>query len=168
MELTANQRADTGNSTAAERDLVHTFGQALGSDLEEVQRLDVEAYGDDAYSYMTLRQFLDITGELFQVCKDVNGSVIAYGIIAQSANQDSGWLLSLVVSLRHRRKGIGAALTRRLLDKASTYSFREIFLTVATDNNAAISLYKELGFTVVKIEHHYYVQNEDRIVMRRP
>jgi ribosomal protein S18 acetylase RimI-like enzyme len=167
MELTVDQRADSGDSTAAEVDVVHTFSQALRSDLEEVQRLDVETYGDDAYSHVTLRQFLDVTGELFQVCKDADGNVIAYGVIARSASQGSGWLLSLAVSLPHRRKGIGSALTRRLLDKASQHSLREIFLTVATDNNAAISLYKELGFSTVKVERNYYVQNEDRIIMRR-
>ena len=78
---------------------MHTLGRALKFDLEKAQQLDAEVYGDNAYSYVMLRQFLDIAGELFQVCKDDKGNVIAYGIIASSVSQGSGWLLSLVVSL---------------------------------------------------------------------
>jgi [ribosomal protein S18]-alanine N-acetyltransferase len=165
--MTVDQRPDAGKSTAAEIDLVPTFGQALTSDLEGVRRLEVETYGDDAYSYVVLRQFIDMSGEFVQVCKDANGNVIAYGIIARSVSQDSGWFLSLVVSLPHRRKGIGATLARRLLAKADSYSCEKIFLTVAPDNNAAISLYKRLGFTFVEKFEHYYGRNEDRILMCR-
>ncbi len=146
---------------------MHTLGQALKCDLADIQRLDVEAYGDDAYPYFILRQFLDIAGELFQVCKDPEGNVIAYGIIVPSASQGSGWLLSLAVSLPHRRQGIGTELSRRLLDKAKLSSLEKVYLTVAPGNDAAIFLYERLGFTGAKIEHHYFGQSEDRIVMCR-
>lgn len=146
-------------------DLVFEIDQVLNSDLEKVQQLEIEAYGDDAYSYVVLRQFLDISGELFKVCRDVSGNVIAYGIV--SVSQADGWLLSLVVSLIHRRKGIGTALVKQLLNKVDSYPIQRIFLTVATDNDAAISLYKKLGFIILKVEPHYYGRNEDRIIMCR-
>jgi [ribosomal protein S18]-alanine N-acetyltransferase len=167
MELAGDQRADTGKSTSARRDLAYAPSEALKPDLAEVQRLDVETYGDEAYSYMVLRQFLDMSGELFQVCRDGNGNVIAYGIVTRSVSQDTGWLLSVVVSLPYRRKGIGTALVKQLLDKAALCSMKNIFLTVAVDNDAAISLYKALGFIVVRVEHHYYGQDENRILMCR-
>lgn len=166
MELTASQQAETGKSMAAEMDLGLNFHQALKSDLKEVQRLELEAYGDDAYSYVVLRQFLDMCGDLFQICKDANDSVIAYGIIARSVSQNDGWFHSLVVSMNHRRKGIGTALSKQLLNKADSHSLEKIFLTVAPDNSA-IPLYKKLGFTVVKVEPHYYGGKEDRIIMHR-
>jgi len=146
---------------------MHTLGRALKFDLEKIQQLDAEVYGDNAYSYVMLRQFLDIAGELFQVCKDDKGNVIAYGIIASSVSQGSGWLLSLVVSLSHRRKGIGVALVSQLLNKASLSSLKKIYLTVVPGNDAAISLYKRLGFTTMKVEYHCFGKNEDRIVMCR-
>jgi ribosomal protein S18 acetylase RimI-like enzyme len=167
MELTVSQRADTGKLTAAEMDLSHNFDQALPSDLEGVQQLELEAYGDHAYSYVVLRQFLDMTGELFQVCRDANGNVIAYGVIARSINQDSGWFHSLVVSTAHQRKGIGTELSEKLLNKADSHSLKELFLTVEPDNKTAISLYKKLGFIDVKFEPHYYGKNEGRIIMHR-
>jgi ribosomal-protein-alanine N-acetyltransferase len=167
MELTVSQRADTGKSTATEMDLNHNFDQALTSDLEGVQQLELETYGEHAYSYVVLRQFLDTSGELFQVCRDAGRDVIAYGIIARSTSQDTGWLHSLVVSVDHRRKGIGIELSKKLIDKAGSHSLKEIFLTVKPDNKAAISLYKRLGFADVKFEPHYYGRNEGRIVMRR-
>lgn len=147
---------------------MHKLGQALKFDLEDVQRLDIEVYGDAAYSYLTLRQFLDIGGDLFQVCKNMNGDVIAYGVIAPSVRQGSGWLLSLAVSLSHRRMGIGTALVNELLNMASKSIVERVFLTVAPNNGAAISFYHRLGFTPAKIERHYFGRNEHRIIMCRP
>jgi [ribosomal protein S18]-alanine N-acetyltransferase len=166
MTLTGDQRTGTGK-LAAEMNPAYPPDGALKSDLGKVQRLDMKAYGDEAYPYMVLRQFLDMSGDLFQVCRDSNGDVIAYGIITRSASEDSGWLLSVVVDEPHRRKGIGTALVRQLLDKANHYSLKKILLTVATDNEAAIALYKALGFVAVKVEHHYYGKNEDRLIMCR-
>jgi ribosomal-protein-alanine N-acetyltransferase len=149
-------------------DPVRMPDRALKSDLEEVQRFELETYGDRAYSYEVLRQFLDTSGELFQVWRDADGTAIAYGIVARSVRQEEGWFHSLVVSAPHRRKGIGNALAERLLDKANSHSIRELFLTVAPSNYAAISLYERLGFVRLEVESHYYGRNEDRIVMRRP
>ncbi len=146
---------------------MHTFGHALKVDLEDIQRLDLEVYAENAYSYLILRQFLDIAGELFRVCKDGKGNAIAYGVIAPSVSPGSGWLLSLVVGLSHRRKGIGTTLVNQLLNKASFFALEKIYLTVAPGNHAAISLYERLGFTIAKAEHHYFGRNEARIVMCR-
>lgn len=165
-ELTVNQRADTRKPTA-EMDLKYNFDQALTSDLKDVRRLELEAYGDHAYSYIVLRQFLDMSGELFRVCRDDEGNVIAYGVVARSINQKSGWFNSLVVSVAHRRKGIGTKLSKQLMDKADLHSLKEIFLTVEPDNQGAILLYEKLGFAFVKEEPDYYGKNEKRNIMRR-
>ncbi|MBV9163542.1 MAG: GNAT family N-acetyltransferase [Pseudonocardiales bacterium] len=146
---------------------MHTLSQALKFDLEGIQQLDAEVYGEDAYSYMILRQFLDVAGELFLVCKDGRGHVVAYGIIVPSVSQGSGWLLSLVVGLSHRRKGIGTALVNQLLDKATLSSLEKIYLTVAPGNHSALSLYGRLGFATMEVEHHYFGPNKDRIIMCR-
>lgn len=146
------------------RTLVH----ALKLDLEDVQRLDAEACGDNAYPYMIFRQLLDVTGELFQVCKNSEGNVIAYGVIAPSVRLGSGWLLSLVVSSQYRRKGIGTALVNQLLYKAASFSLDQVNLTVAPDNGAAISFYQRLGFTpAANVERHYFGRDSDRILMSR-
>ncbi len=160
-------RICTNMSSLAESELHAHILPTSQVDLENIQRLDVEVYGDSAYSYVTLRQFMDIGGELFRVCKDSANNVIAYGVIASSASRDSGWLLSLVISPHHRRKGIGTTLVNQLLHKAIIYSLEKIYVTVAPRNFAAISLYTRLGFAAVNHEHHYFGRNEDRIVMCR-
>lgn len=147
---------------------MRTLSHALKLDLEDVQRLDAEVCGDDAYSYMIFRQLLDITGELFRVCKDSEGNVIAYGVIAPSVRRNSGWLLSLVVGLPYRRKGIGTALVNQLLEKAASSSLDQVNLTVAPDNDAAIYFYKRLGFIPsANVERHYFGRDADRILMCR-
>jgi [ribosomal protein S18]-alanine N-acetyltransferase len=167
MELTVSQQADTGKPTTTNMNLNYDFGQALVSDLRDLRQLEVEVYGDHAYSYTVLRQFLDMTGELFQVCRDAAGKVIAYGVVARSVSQDNGWFHSLVVSAKHRRKGIGTTLAKQLINKADLHSLKKLFLTVESNNKDAISLYKKLGFICVRVEPDYYGPNKERIIMQR-
>lgn len=54
------------------------------------------------------------------------------------------------VSPQHRRKGIGSALTRILLEHARKHGITEITLTTTDFHEAAIKLYKRVGFTVVR------------------
>ncbi|PWU22260.1 MAG: hypothetical protein C5B49_01065 [Bdellovibrio sp.] len=54
--------------------------------------------------------------------------------------------LGMGVSLPFRRRGIGKNLTRACLAEAWSSGFDKIELTVYADNEAAISLYRSLGF----------------------
>jgi ribosomal protein S18 acetylase RimI-like enzyme len=57
--------------------------------------------------------------------------------------------LSLGVAREHRRRGLGASLLAGTLDLARNSGFRQVSLSVARDNVAAISLYEKFGFGVV-------------------
>ena len=55
-------------------------------------------------------------------------------------------LMGLAVLEEHRGKGIAKRLVERLLSEAKTAGCVKVFLLVAEDNKAAISLYNSLGF----------------------
>jgi ribosomal-protein-alanine N-acetyltransferase len=74
-------------------------------------------------------------------------------------------VLTLAVRPSFRRKGVGRALIRAVLDAADA-----AFLEVAEDNPAAIALYESLGFEPVGRRAGYYSRRSgaaDAIVMRR-
>jgi [ribosomal protein S18]-alanine N-acetyltransferase len=73
---------------------------------------------------------------------------------------------TLAVDPAHRRRGIGRALLRAVLDHVMGAT---VFLEVRTDNAAAIALYRSEGFTVIGTRRRYYrPSGADAFTMRRP
>lgn len=111
------------------------------ADLNAVSLVDRESFGQDCYSAMALRQFLDIGQGLFRVAES-NHEILGYAIGAVTANGVVGWILALAVSESARRTGIGAALVKQIVELLDQGGVSEILLTVAPDNLGAISLYR--------------------------
>lgn len=63
----------------------------------------------------------------------------------------------------------GRGIGRRLLDDLLNFATRgEVFLEVRTDNEAAINLYKSVGFATVGVRKRYYkVSGADAYTMKR-
>ena len=71
---------------------------------------------------------------------------VPVGVIALQTVGDVADLHRLVVSPRHRRQGIGAALVGAGLTAVRHRGARSVMLEVAWDNDPAIALYQGLGF----------------------
>ncbi len=54
----------------------------------------------------------------------------------------------IVVRGDYRGRGIGEVLTRHIIGYAKAFGVNTIYLTVDTDNEAAIRLYKKFGFVI--------------------
>ncbi|MFX1535875.1 MAG: ribosomal protein S18-alanine N-acetyltransferase [Promethearchaeota archaeon] len=77
-------------------------------------------------------------------------------------------LLSIAVLKNYRKQGIASALIKHAhngLKKAN--KFQGIYLEVRESNTPAISLYKKLGFEVIKTRNSYYTDGENALVMAR-
>ena len=65
-----------------------------------------------------------------------------------------------------RRKGVGEAVLRDILDKVKKQGAAEIFLEVRPSNLAACSLYEKLGFQILGVRKNYYQSPvEDALIM---
>ena len=133
---------------------------AAPADAEAVARLDAEQHDRDALDVLPLiRAELEriAAGAVHRTCAVaiVDGEIVAY---ARSGFNDyaadpgarglpSGWYLTgLVVSPRHRRAGIGAALTRHRLAHLRRLGVAEVRYFTSADNTASIALHEALGF----------------------
>lgn len=79
-------------------------------------------------------------------------------------------ILNLGVAKKYQQQGCGKALLHRLLDYCQQQQIETIFLEVRASNQAAISLYQQLGFVETGRRVGYYPgikQNEDAVLMRR-
>lgn len=58
------------------------------------------------------------------------------------------WIEYIVVQPKHRRKGVGTALLRRLINYAERANIDRIYTTINPDNEASIELHQKTGFQV--------------------
>lgn len=75
-------------------------------------------------------------------------------------------VLSVATAPEARRRGVGRALLDELLRYGAANDVRVLVLEVRRSNDAAIGLYRSLGFTVLGVRARYYADNdEDAIEM---
>jgi [ribosomal protein S18]-alanine N-acetyltransferase len=67
-----------------------------------------------------------------------------------------------------RGQGIGASLLRAGVEWASAVGARRMLLEVRPDNEAALALYRSLGFAAISTRRDYYGAGLDAVVMLRP
>lgn len=74
-------------------------------------------------------------------------------------------LHKIFVADEYRGKSIGTQLLKRMVEELSNRNLRS-FLTVNPNNDAALKLYKSLGFSVEKSIKGYYRSYEDRLILQ--
>lgn len=135
------------------------------TDLQSTLALDREAFAEQGYTSIVLRQAHDVFDDLFRVYENADGTVAGYAMGAITTDRTRAWVLALAVARKHRGAGIGRALTVDLLSLLRGRGVVDVFLTVAPRNGAAIRLYESTGFTVDRTVEDYFGPGERRLVM---
>lgn len=89
----------------------------------------------------------------------INAFIIVY------KNIDYFELEAIVVNINFRKKGIASRLIK-FFEEKYTKKGDSILLEVAVNNEAAVSLYKKIGFEIINIRKKYYDQI-DAYVMKK-
>lgn len=97
---------------------------------------------------------------------DGAGEVAGYAVLWET---DRGAQLgNLAVRPERRRRGLGRRLVREALRAARASGCRRLFLEVRESNEAALALYRELGFrTLGRRVDYYRSPREDALVMAK-
>lgn len=82
-----------------------------------------------------------------------------------NTSKDISYILNLVVSAEHRRKGIGSQILLALSEVAIAHGFRKMSLRVRLNNAPAHSLYVMFGFIEDEIIPDYYHDGESALHM---
>lgn len=106
---------------------------------------DAAPHNDPATS---IRQKIAVERELFLVA-DLAGSIV--GTVMGGYDGHRGWIYSVAVDAGHRRRGIGAALLRRLEADLKSRGCLKVNLQVRATNTQVIGFYERLGFMVEPI-----------------
>lgn len=134
------------------------------ADLDRCAGIEQAAFGDEGYNRITLRQFLDIAGDLFTVAAGDAG-IMGYALAAPSTEKDLAWLLSVAVDGPYRNLGAGRRLVTHTLARCAAYGFARVRVTVHPDNGPSISVMRSLNFTEIGEEPHYFGPGEPRRIL---
>lgn len=97
---------------------------------------------------------------------DLSGIVIGYGIMSVAAGE--AHILNICVHPDLQRRGYGGRMLAALLMKAEQAEAAKVFLEVRPSNEAALRLYRGVGFDQIGIRPAYYqsvVGREDAVVL---
>jgi ribosomal-protein-alanine N-acetyltransferase len=78
-----------------------------------------------------------------------------------------GHIVSIAIMPKYRHKGVARAVIANAIQGMEYYKAKQGFLEVRVTNDAAISLYKKLGFEITRTINGYYSDGEDAYVMTK-
>jgi ribosomal-protein-alanine N-acetyltransferase len=118
--------------------------------------VDIHRQGfDPGWSATTFAEFLaKDTVRLF--CAFDSDVMVSFVLTSYISPQCE--ILTFATAPLQRCKGIGRALLAHMFEAMRRDGAEEVFLEVATDNDAARGLYQSLGFTQVGLRKSYYAR----------
>ena len=132
-------------------------------DLSALRKLEKECFGKDAWPFLDLVAILTF-GEVVRL-KAVEDDQMAGFVAGDPRPRDGwGWVATLAVDQRFRRRGIGLSLLHACENELGVPRSR---LTVRVSNHGAISMYEKDGYHTTDIWKAYYNDGEDGMVMEK-
>jgi len=107
----------------------------------------------DLSGFIMRRNAITLVGE-FQ--SGVADDPIAGFVIAQPVRRKYGRILTLDILPQARRFGLATQLMNASEDRLRALGCSEIYLETAVDNEAALRLYRKLGYQVLRTLPEYY------------
>lgn len=127
---------------------------AAADDAEALARLHAAAFAQ-GWTADSLAGFLAAHGTVAFLAEESGTSL---GFILFRAAGGEAEILTLAVHPKARRQGFGRRLVEAAAGKAQTMGAAALFLEVAVDNKAALSLYGSLGFAEAGRRKAYYAR----------
>ncbi len=92
---------------------------------------------------------------------------VAYGFVQFQWVAGEAEINTICVSPNYRRQHFGRDLITGLLTHLKTMQTTKVFLEVAADNKAALSLYQHFGFETFGRRKNYYANGQDAVTMAK-
>lgn len=135
----------------------------MTEDIDEVQKLEKMCFSIP-WSREALRMEVEQNKCARYFSVKVASRVIGYG--GMWTVLDEAHITNIAVHPDYRRQGVGRLIVETLMQEAVRLGMERMTLEVRVSNNAAISLYKALGFEEGGIRKGYYANNrEDALIM---
>lgn len=140
-----------------------TVRRATIEDAKEIFAIEMECFSVPWSLDSIETELVNEDKKLYYVVEDANGVI---GYAGAWLVYDEGQITNIAIRPSARRQSFGAKLTSALIEECFKRGMHEIFLEVRISNLSALSLYRQLGFTVKGMRKNYYSEpKEDAYIM---
>jgi ribosomal-protein-alanine N-acetyltransferase len=125
--------------------------------LDRLYEIEIECFDREAFTKQQIAHLLIDYNSVSLVAK-VNGEIVGFiiGMIYLERNSLTGHILTIDISLIHRRKGIAQKLLQEIEKIFKEKGVKACRLEVREDNIAALRLYQKFGYKkVAKLKNYY-------------
>lgn len=136
--------------------------QAKLYDVPAIVRIETDSF-DDPWSAESITKDVTTGSGVYVAVAEADGEKAGFAEMRIVA--DEAQIFSVAVDKDLRGRGIGDALLRHLVQKSKELGCNTLTLEVRAGNEAAISLYKKMGFKEVGKRKGYYGGREDALLM---
>ena len=141
---------------------------ATPADLEAILAIEQASTGAPHWSHSQWLAALSPDRETAPIrvvfAAEGNGGIVGFAVASRAG--DLAELESVAVSPSARRKGIGKALCRQVMDWSRNTGTSELELEVRASSASALALYRSLGFVEQARRREYYRNpTEDAVLM---
>ena len=134
-------------------------------DFETLYEIDQACYEPAiAYSKREFRNYLRFPGAECVIAEE-NGKAIGFCLTAHQ--QARGYIITIDVLVKFRRRGVGTALLSEVERRLATHGVNEIGLETATDNESAIAFWQRHGYRTRGVWKGYYPGGRDAFSMTK-
>ncbi|NMH61050.1 GNAT family N-acetyltransferase [Alteromonas ponticola] len=135
-------------------------------DLHDIHRVETDCFNENGYPLFVFRQFYDLSSRFFFIATvDEQAAGYIYG--SDISVNGQAWILSLAVKQVHRGRRIGNQLVQHLIDEYKPTAAKELVLTVAPQNAAALKLYRTHEFEIYGKDNNYFFDHTSRYLLKR-
>ncbi|NYF98950.1 ribosomal protein S18-alanine N-acetyltransferase [Janibacter cremeus] len=140
-----------------------TVREIRWQDLEVLAGLEVELFGDEAWSLASWWSELAGRPRREYLLAEDEGGVIGYAGLDHGGEVSD--VMTIAVLPRTRRTGLGRRLLEELVDRSVRAGAQRLLLEVREDNAAARKLYAARGFELLATRRGYYPDGRDALVL---
>jgi ribosomal-protein-alanine N-acetyltransferase len=147
--------------------LTLAFRRAGAADVVRVMEIEKDGFKHPWSRELIERELANAWSQILLACDlDSPGAERVLGYIVFWLVHDEIHVLNVATALEARRRGVGRALMAAAENAGRSRGARISTLEVRRSNEAAIALYRAIGYRQVGVRPNYYAEeNEDAIVM---
>ncbi|MGM0769583.1 MAG: ribosomal protein S18-alanine N-acetyltransferase [Pseudomonadota bacterium] len=143
-----------------------TLRQATSHDLDALIELENRSFREDRISRRSFRRFLEIPRDRLIVA-NLDGALVGYCLVLMNAATRLARIYSIAVSPDARSRGVGEKLIREAEKEAVEADRIVMRLEVREDNDAAVALYRRLGYRQFGTYRDYYEDHGNALRFER-
>jgi len=118
-----------------------------------LRELEWKCYTDDVMDMKSLLGYMD--SDFFMVYGIFDGDKLVGAVMVEQDGEDIPEIISVSVLEQYRRRNYANLMIEEVMGLLSQKGFEQVKLTVFTNNEPAIGLYRSLGFNIDKEEKRF-------------